>query len=137
VFGALFSPETPESLPGIYNFLVDCTNTAADSVESFPVQYAQWKDGCYLDGPLDGKLTQPSSKENHVSFKLKVPHAVGVVVIVGPAGSEWILLKKNEEDMWEGEVDMAKVWETNARVAVSATYQGSADTYSTLLEYTT
>ena len=66
-----------------------------------------------------------------------MPHAVGVVVIVGPAGSEWILLKKNEEDMWEGEVDMAKVWGTNTRVAVSATYEGSADTYSTLLEYAT
>ena len=131
------SPEAPESLPGIYNFLVDCTQTAADSVQSFPVQYAQWKDGCYLDGPLDGKLIQPSSKKNLVSFKLRVPRAAGVAVIVGPVGSEWILLKKNDNDMWEGDVDMAKVWQTNTRVAVSATYEGSADTYSTLLEYAT
>jgi len=65
---------------------------------------------------------------------MMVPHAVGVAVVVG---SEWITMKKDEKAMWEGKVDMAKVWGTNPRVAVCAAYEGSADSYSTLLEYTT
>jgi len=66
-----------------------------------------------------------------------VPHAVGVAVVIGSVGSEWVMLKKRGDDTWEGGVDMAKVWATNARVAVCAAYEGSADTYSTLLEYST
>jgi len=66
-----------------------------------------------------------------------VPHGVGVAVVIGSVGSEWVMLKTNGKDIWEGEVDMVKVWGTNARVAVCAAYEGSADTYSTLLEYST
>jgi len=66
---------------------------------------------------------------------MMVPRALGVAVVIGAVGSEWIMLKKDGKDMWEGEVDMAKVWGTSARVAVCAAYEGSADTYSTLLEY--
>jgi len=62
-----------------------------------------------------------------------VPHAVDVAVIIG---SEWVMLKKDEEDTWHGEADVAKVSGTSARVAVCAAYEGSADSYSTLLEYT-
>jgi len=136
IFGALFSTEPADKLPGIYNFLINCTQIAADSMESFPRQYAPWKDGCYLDAPLDGKLTQPASNMNVVNFKLMVPRAVGVAVVVGSIGSEWVMLKKDEKDNWEGEVDMEKVLGTNARVSVCAAYEGSPDTYSTLLEYT-
>jgi len=111
---------------------------AADSLESFPQQYAPWKDGCYLHTPLSGKLTQLASDENLLGFKLGVPRAVGVAVVVGSTGAEWVMLKKHEDDdIWEGEVDLAKVWGTNTRVAVCAAYEGSADMYSTLLEYST
>jgi len=103
-------------------------------VESFPQQYAPWKDGCYLHAPLDRKLTQPTSKENLVDFKLVVPQAVGVAVVVG---SEWVMLKKGGENIWQGEVDMVKAWGTSGRAAVCAAYEGSAETYNTLLEYTT
>jgi len=107
-------------------------------VQCFPQQFASWKDGCYLHAPLDGKLIQPASKENLLGFKLMVPHAVGVAVVIGSVGSEWVMLKKHRDDQtWEGSVDMAKIWSTNARVAVCAAYEGSADTYSTLLEYST
>jgi len=66
---------------------------------------------------------------------MMVPRAVGVAVVIGSVGSEWVMLKKDGKDVWKGEVDMAKVWGTSARVAVCAAYEGSADTYSTLLEY--
>jgi len=134
IFGAPFTPAVAESLPGIYNYLVDCTKTAADSADSFPQQYAPWKDGCYLHAPLSGKLTQSASGENVLSFKLGVPRAVGVAVVVG---SEWVTLKKHDNDIWEGEVDLAKTSATGTQVAVCAAYEGAADTYSTLLEYST
>jgi len=124
-----------ESLPGIFNFLIDCTESATDLVESFPQQYAPWKDGCYLHEPLNRKLSQPASEDNLLGFKLAVPRAVQVAVVIGSAGTEWISLKKNENNVWQGEVDMAKVWGTSARVAVCAAYEGSTETYSTLLEY--
>ena len=66
-----------------------------------------------------------------------VPRAVSVGVVIGSVASEWVMLKKGEADTWQGEVDMAKIWGTNTRVAVYAAYEGSPDTYSTLLEYTT
>jgi len=137
IFGAPYAPEVAETLPGIYNFLIDCTETASDSAESFPQQYAPWKDGCHLHSPLSGKLTQPESGENVVIFRLGVPRAVGVAVVIGSVGAEWVMLKKRKDDIWESEVDLAKVWGTGSRVAVCAAYEGAADTYSTLLEYST
>ena len=106
-------------------------------MENFPQQYAQWKDGCYLHAPLSGKLTQPASKENLLGFRVGVPRAVGMAVVVGSVGAEWVMLKKNEDNVWEAGVDLAKVWGSGTRVAVCAAYEGSADTYSTLLEYST
>jgi len=136
-----FTPQTSESLPGIFNFLVECSGAAADRVETYPRQYAPWKDGCVLYSPLDGKLSPgPKSGEgNTVGFKVAVPRAVAVAVVVGTVGSEWVMLKQRgqEEDAWEGDVDLMKVWNSVARVAVCAAFEGSADTYSTLLEYTT
>jgi len=106
-------------------------------VERFPQQYAAWKDGCYLYTPVNRKLTAPTFTESLVSFKLRVPCAVSVAVVVGSTGSGWAKLGKHDDDVWEAEVDLSKVWGTGGRVAVCAAYEGSADTYSTLLEYTT
>jgi hypothetical protein len=129
VFGALYTPEPAESLPGIYNFLISCRHGAGHTSEVvYPRQYAAWRDGCYLYEPLDGCLAESKSP---VHFKVMVPQAASVAVVVG---SEWVMLDKDEEGKWSGDIQMQKQW-VGKKLSVCAAYDSSTDSYSTLLEY--
>ena len=89
-----------ESLPGIYNVLIHCRNTVVD-LAPFPKQYAPWKEDCYLHEPLEGHL-QPnrptqgsaSSYQNVFFFRMSVPKATSVAVVVG---GEWFPLEEEQE----------------------------------------
>jgi len=129
VFGALYTPEPAESLPGIYNFVINCGKTSPGSAAAvFPRQYAAWRDGCYLHEPLNGQL---SHTNRPVQFKVQVPQAASVAAVID---SEWVMLEKND-DIWIGEVSVEKYSGSDKKVSVCAAYDSSTDSYSTLLEY--
>ena len=66
---ALPFSDTSESLPGVYNYLINCRMTHATLIQ-FPKQYGQWKEGCYLHEPLEGQLqANRPSKGSASSFQ--------------------------------------------------------------------
>ena len=104
--------DTSESLPGVYNYLVNCHNTQT-KLSPFPKQYGQWKEGCFLHEPLEGHLTanRPSKGSaqsfQYVYYKVDVPKAKSVAVVVG---EDWTQLEQKSSESWEGEVFMEKHW---------------------------
>ncbi len=135
VYGALYTPEPAESLPGIYNFLIDYTTATGltDSVQpvnTFPRQYASWRDGCFLLEPVDGQLVRSNEP---VQFKLIAPMAASLAVVIG---AEWIMLNREEDGTWSGNVPLDQYWNSKTKVSLCAAYDSNSDSYSTLLEYT-
>lgn len=111
-----------KTLPGVYNYLINCTR-APKPVQPFPKQYAQWKEGCYLYGPLT-----IANADGTVNFKAVVPKGKQVAVTVNDT---WTQLKNSGGDVWEGAVQIVK----NSRVTLNVNYGGDETKYSTLLEY--
>jgi len=130
--------ETSENLPSVYTYLINCHQTAPQQLP-FPKQFGSWKDGCYLYEPMEGHLqaNRPSkgsaSSVQHVYFKMDVPRAHNVAVVVG---TEWTQLQQKQPGMWQGEVNMEKHWKENEHKAtVCANYGATTTSYSTLLEF--
>lgn len=137
-FFALPASDPSESLPGVYNCLVECRSTYVSSVP-YPKQYGIWREGCYLYEPLDGHLqpNRPSkggaSTYQHVFFSLDVPKATSVVVVVG---EEWFPLdQKPGTTSWNGEVQMESFWERERKLSIVASYDDPPSRFGTLLEY--
>ena len=134
---ALPYSDTSESLPGVYNYLLACHMTYATLIP-FPKQYGQWKEGCCLHEPQEGQLTpnRPSkgsaSSYQYVAFKVGVPKANAVAVVVG---EDWSQLDQKSNGVWEGEVFMEKHWGRESKAALCANYGSVKASYSTLLEY--
>ena len=134
---ALPYSDTSESLPGVYNYLINCTNTFATFVP-FPKQYGQWKEGCYLHEPLEGQIDQnrpnkgSASSFQHVYFRVDIPNAKAVAVVVG---DDWSQLDQKPNGSWEGEVPMESHWGKDSKAALCANYGSVKASYSTLLEY--
>ncbi|XP_013408285.1 uncharacterized protein LOC106172195 isoform X2 [Lingula anatina] len=128
--------EPSENLPGVYNYLINCDNVSRVPVTPYPRQFAQWKEGCYLYEPQDGKLSSQrlgaNVQHNYLFFKLEVPKARMVAVVVG---EEWEQLEPKQTGTWEGGVYMDKFWGKATRLAVTANYGGSTSSYNTLLEF--
>jgi hypothetical protein len=125
IFATLQS-ETGDSLPGVFNYLIVCKNTQA-SPAAFPKQFGPWKEGCSLDGPLEGRLQAVDS----VFFKMDVPRASAVAVVIG---QEWTQLKQDGTS-WEGEVPVGKHVNQEHKVTVCGNFGATATSFSTLLEY--
>lgn len=134
---ALPHADTSESLPGVYNYLINCHNTHANLC-AFPKQYGQWKEGCFLHEPLEGHLqaNRPSKGSaqsfQYMYFKIDVPKANSVAVVVG---EDWTQLEQKSSESWEGEVFMEKHWGHESKTAICANYGNVKASYSTLLEY--
>ena len=129
---AIAEGDPSDNLPCIYNFLVNCHESSED-IQPFPKQYSQFKDSCVLYEPLEGHL-RPSPEGDSVRFKVEVPRAQEVAVVVD---GRWTYLKRVEEEtsIWQGDVDLAKYWGKEAKLVVCANYDKSQTTYSTLLDY--
>lgn len=130
--------EPGDSLVGVYNYIINCTSTLASGVP-FPKQYGPWKEGGYLYEPLDGHLQhnradKGSAKDlDHVYFKLEIPRATAVVVVIG---DDWNQLEKKDGKLWQGEVNMAKSWKNERKLMVCANVDPNDDSsYGTYLEY--
>lgn len=130
--------DASENLPGVYNYLINCTETRAAPVP-YPRQYGQWKEGCYLYEPLDGRLHPVNSARDgtdfpSILFRLEVPKANAVAVIIG---EQWTQLEQQASGPWEGEISLERHWGRESKVAVCANFTSTKSTnYSTLLEYT-
>ena len=135
IYGLPYS-DTSESLPGVYNYLVNCHQTQA-SLVPFPKQYGQWKEGCFLHEPLDGQLSPNRQNKGSAStyqaiyWKLEVSKANSVAVVIG---EDWTQLEK-KGNVWESEVNMEKNWGQETKAAICANYGTVKASYSTLLEY--
>ena len=129
--------DSSESLPSVYNYLINCRMTRT-GVVIFPKQYGQWKEGCYLYEPIDGFLQMTrtnigsASRAQNVYFKLSVPSAKALSVVVGDV---WTPLQLKQPDVFEGEANLMKHWNRDKKLAVCANYTQDETNYSTLLEY--
>jgi hypothetical protein len=131
--------DTTENLPSVYTYLINCMETAETQLP-FPKQFGSWKDGCYLYEPFDGHLqaNRPSkgsaSTYQHVYFKMDVPRATNVAVVVG---KDWTQLTQKQPGTWQGEVLMENHWKENQerKVTICANFGATSTSYSTLLEY--
>lgn len=137
-FFALPASDASESLPGVYNSLIDCRSTFVSSTP-FPKQYGIWRDGCYLYEPLDGHLqpNRPSkggaSTYQHVFFSIDVPRATSVAVVVG---EDWFPLDQKPDSIsWRGEVQMDGFWGRERKLSVVTSFDDPPSRYGTLLEY--
>ena len=131
---ALAVGDPSDNLPCVFNFLIDCHESTED-VQPFPKQYSQFKESCFLYEPLKAHLHQPQDGTT-VHFKLDVPRAQEVAVVVD---GSWSYLKKAAEEddaPWQGEVDLTKYWGKGVKLVVCANYDKSQTTYNTLLDYT-
>ncbi|CAH8854047.1 unnamed protein product [Trichobilharzia szidati] len=134
---ALPYTEPGESLPGVFNYLLEATQVNRGrngQVMCFPQQFAQWKEGCYLHTPLDGILypsgsTQPNA--DTIPFRVSVPTAHAVAVVVG---EDWTHLTR-VGDRWEGQVCLKSYWGIENQLALCAKYDNLDGNYGTLLEY--
>lgn len=118
-----------QQLPGVYNYLINCKKVSQKAYP-FPKQYAQWKEGCYMENPF---ILHPDSKEDEVLFRVHVPKAAAVAVV---AGDEWTHLSSPQSSMWEGRVKLGGLCGKDVKVTLNANYGGEDVTsYATLLEY--
>lgn len=124
---ALEASDESKSLPNVYNYLIHVKD-ALRSVNPFPKQYAQWKDGCYLYSPL---VLSSKTSLAKVEFKIYVPNAKAVAVV---AAGEWFHLTK-KGDNWEGTVGLTKHRGKDVKVTVNANYGPDETKYATLLQY--
>ncbi|CAH8583625.1 unnamed protein product [Heterobilharzia americana] len=134
---ALPYSEPGESLPGVFNYLLEATQVNRGrngQVMCFPQQFAQWKEGCYLHTPLDGILYPSGSNQptaDTLPFRVSVPSAHAVAVVVG---EDWTHLTK-VGDRWEGQVCLKSYWGIENQLALCAKYDNLDGNYGTLLEY--
>ncbi|KAF6779604.1 Kyphoscoliosis peptidase [Paragonimus kellicotti] len=132
---ALPYSEPGESLPSVFNYLLEVTQVhrnRSGQVMCFPQQFAQWKEGCYLHSPLDGILSPGQHTGDLVPFRVTVPAAQAVAVVVG---DDWTHLTQTG-DRWEGQVPLKSHWGHERQLAVCANFANTMDgNYGTLLEY--
>jgi len=126
IFATLQS-QPGESLPGVFNYLIDCKGTL-DNPVPYPKQFGPWKDGCSLDTPLEARL---STTTDHLYFNMAVPKASAVAVVIG---QEWTQLKQLDNS-WQGEVSIVKHKDKEHKVTVCGNFGATATSFSTLLEY--
>lgn len=121
--------DTSQQLPGVFNYLINCKSITQKAIP-FPKQYAQWKEGCYMESPL---ILHPGCG-NEVLFRVTVPKAEAVAVV---AGSDWTHLLSPQPGLWEGKVDMTQHYsfDGSTKVTLNANYGGDKTSYATLLEY--
>lgn len=124
---ALPLPDDNKTLPGVYNYLLNCTKIT-NPATLFPKQFAQWKEGCFIDEPV---ALGPQSKLKDCHFRAHIPNAKSVAVV---ADAEWSHLHLNNDGLWEGTVCLDQHKGKDTKVTLNANY-GADNKFSTLLEY--
>lgn len=124
---ALLLPDDSKTLPGVFNYLINCTNLSSPVVV-YPKQFAQWKEGCYIVEPfsLSGR-----AQLSNVKFEAYIPKVKSAAVV---ADGSWTHLTQNATGLWEGVVDLDQYKGKDTKVTLNANY-GEDGKFSTLLEY--
>ncbi|XP_045189478.1 uncharacterized protein LOC123546900 [Mercenaria mercenaria] len=124
---ALLLPDDSKTLPGVYNYLINCSRIAS-AVATYPKQFAQWKEGCYIVSPsnLDPNVSLAETK-----FEVFIPKVKSAAVV---ADGSWTHLNQNTAGLWEGTVNLDPYRFKDAKVTLNANY-GDDNKFSTLLEY--
>lgn len=122
---ALPKDEAGPQMLGVYNYFIHCPGNFGDN--PFPKQYPPWKDGCYLEEPIDlpRGITDPA-----VKFRVFIPKAKDVQVKVGDA---WNPLQLLEPGLFDGNVDFSTGYGPGTTAKLNVKFTGN--NYSTLLEY--
>jgi len=134
---ALAMDDPSENLPGVYNALIHC-RMYLPGLLAYPKQYSPWKNGCHLFEPLDGLIEsvrpvqEAASSPKHVYFRLQVPGATSVMVVIG---EEWFPLEEERSSIWSGEVLMEPFWGNESKATLCVSFDDPAESYSSLLEY--
>lgn len=122
---ALPQDEAGPQMLGVYNYLIHCPGNFGDN--PFPKQYPPWKDGCYLEEPIE---LPRGIRDPLVKFKVFIPKARDVQVKVGDV---WNPLQQNEPGWFEGFVDFSTDYAPGSTAKLNVKFVGN--NYSTLLEY--
>ncbi|GFO44685.1 kyphoscoliosis peptidase [Plakobranchus ocellatus] len=126
---ALPEEDPAESLPNVYNYLIEVTGNFRPAVPFVKTYTKFYKDCCYLEEPL---YIDPNNCDlDDVKFKVTVPGAIKVAV---HAVDEWFHLEK-KGSKWEGEAALARFKTTGAKITLNANYEKDSSSYSVLLEY--
>lgn len=124
---ALPVEDESKSLPNIYNYLINCTQ-ATKPVFPFPIQYAGWKEGCYLHEPL---YLHKNSILMNLKWKVNVPDAKGVAVV---ADGDWYQFER-KGNHWEACISLDKYRGKDKKVTLNANFSPDDTKFATLLQY--
>ncbi|XP_046335302.2 uncharacterized protein LOC124117442 [Haliotis rufescens] len=136
---AIPASDKSQQLPGVYNYLINCQKLT-QAVFPFPKQYAQWKEGCFMNEPgiipttttSTGQQVNISQLPQTVNFRVIIPRAEAVAIV---SGEKWTLLEKLAGDEWAGTLEVAQYYGTGTKITLNANYGGDSSSYNTLLEY--
>ena len=127
VHGNLFE-ESCQQIPGLFNYLLSCENITQPVVR-YPKQFGYWKEGCFMLEPL---AILPKKETEIVPFKVKIPKATTVAVIVN---KDWTRLDLDEKTAtWEGEIQLEQTGDS-IKIVLVACYDDNQDRFASLLEY--
>lgn len=124
---ALLLPDDCKTLPGVYNYLINCSRVASDII-TYPKQFAQWKEGCHMVSPIH---MNPNVSLSNTAFDVFLPNAKSAAVV---ADGSWTHLTQNEAGNWVGCINLDQYRFKDAKVTLNANY-GDENKFSTLLEY--
>ena len=124
---ALLLPDDNKTLPGVYNYLINCKKVLTPP-STFPKQYAQWKEGCYIVEPVS---LSKAKQLKEVKFEAYIPKVKSVAIVVD---GSWTHLTQNDKGLWEGTVDLEQYKGKDTKVTLNANY-GEESKFSTMLEY--
>uniref|UniRef100_A0A0B6Z095 KY-like immunoglobulin-like domain-containing protein n=1 Tax=Arion vulgaris TaxID=1028688 RepID=A0A0B6Z095_9EUPU len=122
---ALLKDEAGPQMLNVYNYLIHCPGSFED--KPFPKQYPLWKNGCYLEEPIN---LPKGIKDPMVRYKVFIPNANDVQVKVG---EEWNPLQQTDPGMFEGLVDFSTSYAPGSKAKLNVKFVGN--NYNTLLEY--
>ncbi|XP_021365523.1 uncharacterized protein LOC110458235 [Mizuhopecten yessoensis] len=115
-------------LPNVFNYLIHFTR-AMQPVYPYPKQYAQWKEGCYLNKPL---ILHNEATLTNIQLSVHVPRAKGVAIV---ANVEWFHFENRGGPVWEGTLSLDHLWGKNPKIILNANLSDDETKYCTLLEY--
>lgn len=121
-------PNESNTLIGVFNYLINCKKVTSPVVP-YPKQFAQWKEGCYINSPM---TLNSANDLSSVRFEAQIPNVKAVAVV---ASGDWTQLQKNANGLWCGTVSLEKYKGKETKVTLNGNY-GNDNKYATLLAYT-
>ena len=95
----------------------------------FPKQYAQWKDGCYINEP---KVLHEGCKLTNINWSVHIPKAKQVAVV---ADGEWHHFENKGGPEFEGKCSLDHLRGKNKKVTLNGNFGTDESKFTTLLEY--